>query len=530
MPNSVENLVAAAVAPRRSGDLPARFALFPSSPEAAAPALAALQRDLAALGAQVEQRNAAGEALLVLPEHRLADAPAAFAAADAIVDGYGFAVVEPEIIHAVMPVQRLGPEGPADAESADLLPGCWVGEEGELKSRKRWALEAITIPAAWALAKAGNRPAQGQGIIIAQPDTGVTGHAELIGIRIVKPLNLLGDGKTPTDPTDPLLPEGNPAHGTATASVAVSPESLDVSGTAPAASLMPIRAIQSVVRLSQVTTAQAIDHAVANGAHVITMSLGGIASFSLWRALGRAVAADVIVLAAAGNCVSEVVWPARYEDCIAVAGIDAHDRAWPGTCRGSAVDISAPAQNVYRAAAQTGDAGQGQGTSFAVALTAGVAACWLAYHGRATAVGEARKRGETVQAMFRRLLRMTARVPAGWDSHGMGAGIIDAEALLKASFDDGLGEGAEETAVAAAVPSRGASVRDLAASVLGPAASALPVDWSRRDAEVSLALLTATQPGTESEASDASAAAAERLQRRVGGRDILMPHAMSISK
>ena len=42
------------------------------------------------------------------------------------------------------------------------------------------------------------------------------------------------------------------------------------------------------------------------------MSLGGIPPFALERAVRRAVAADVIVLAAAGNCVQFVVWPARY--------------------------------------------------------------------------------------------------------------------------------------------------------------------------------------------------------------------------
>ena len=56
----------------------------------------------------------------------------------------------------------------------------------------------------------------------------------------------------------------------------------------------------------------------------------------------RAVAADVIVLAAAGNCVRTVVWPARYVECIAVAGTNAADGMWRGSCRGSAVDISAP--------------------------------------------------------------------------------------------------------------------------------------------------------------------------------------------
>src|SRR4029079_5115522 len=132
---------------------------------------------------------------------------------------------------------------------------------------------------------------------------------------------------------------------------------------------------------------------------------------------------------------------ARYDECIAVAATNAADEPWPGTCRGAPVDIPAPGQNVYRAVVPPGgptDAdtvGQGQGTSFAVALTAGVAAMWVAHHGRANVVAPAHARGETVQEMFRRLLQATARRPTPWDAGAMGPGIVDARALLAASFD-----------------------------------------------------------------------------------------------
>ena len=191
------------------------------------------------------------------------------------------------------------------------------------------------------------------------------------------------------------------------------------------------------------------------------MSLGGIPASALHRAIRRAVDADIIVMAAAGNCVRLVVWPARYDECIAVAATNSDDQPWPGTCRGASVDISAPGQNVYRAvvppsgpsAADT--VGQGQGTSFAVALTAGVAALWLAHHGRDTVVSAARARGETVQAMFRRLLQSTARRPTPWDSHQMGPGIVDARALLEADLDLGVGQ---QAATAPTDPSASASV------------------------------------------------------------------------
>jgi hypothetical protein len=72
----------------------------------------------------------------------------------------------------------------------------------------------------------------------------------------------------------------------------------------------------------------------------------------------------------------------------------------------------------------------GQGTSFAVALAAGVAALWLS-HFTISAIKGAIKSGETVQDRFIALLRQTSWRPAGFDTDNFGAGIIDAEKLLK---------------------------------------------------------------------------------------------------
>jgi serine protease len=52
------------------------------------------------------------------------------------------------------------------------------------------------------------------------------------------------------------------------------------------------------------------------------------------KAVERATAAGVIVLAAAGNDVGFVVWPARYEAVIAVAACNIEKRPWRGSSRG----------------------------------------------------------------------------------------------------------------------------------------------------------------------------------------------------
>jgi subtilisin family serine protease len=192
----------------------------------------------------------------------------------------------------------------------------------------------------------------------------------------------------------------------------------------------------SVIRIRQSTVAQAVEYARQQGCHVVTMSLGGLPSAALKTAIHRAVAENLIVLAAAGNCVSWVVWPARYARCLAIAGTNVADAPWKGSSRGRSVDLSAPGELVWRAKRQrrtdpTDGIDGGQGTSFAVALAAGVAALWLAHHGRDGLIASLAP-GERLQDRFRRLLRQSARRPPGWNDHDYGAGIVDAHALLRA--------------------------------------------------------------------------------------------------
>jgi len=196
------------------------------------------------------------------------------------------------------------------------------------------------------------------------------------------------------------------------------------------------------------------------------------------------------VLAAAGNCVSVVVWPARYDDCIAVAAVNSSGEPWRGTCRGAAVDISAPGENVFRASAGAESVTQGQGTSFAVALTAGVAALWLAHHGRTNLIEAAQSRGETLQTMFRRLLRATARRPNGWNSSKMGAGIVDARALLEADLS--LQPPPELALQPDSDEDWGRiSVESLVLETLGEEVRAPGLDWPKFGPEIANALLRA---------------------------------------
>jgi Subtilase family/Peptidase family S41 len=324
-------------------------------------------------------------------------------------------------------VDGVDPQNPALLAAADHLPGT---------EDPAWPLDAMRVRTAWA-----NSGSQGAGILVAQPDTGITAHPELAGaLDLARGRDVLDDDP---DPTDPLTRRwwwmDNPSHGTATASVVVSRDPATIIGSAPQATLVPLRSNRSVVLVFDGDVARAVERARASGCHIITMSLGGVGfSPALQAAIDAAIADGIIVLAAAGNQVGFVVAPASYHEVIAVAASTIQDGPWSGSSHGSAVDVTAPGQSVHTARASKEPAGnryyttRSHGTSFAVGLTAGVAALWLAHHGRDVLI--ARYGKGNLQAVFADLLRRTARRPAGWDTGQYGAGIVNAEALLAAQL------------------------------------------------------------------------------------------------
>lgn len=307
-----------------------------------------------------------------------------------------------------------------------------------------WSLRKANVIEAWSLFGA-RKP--GAGVVVGHPDTGYTPHPDLADparLLVSKGFDFDDDDRDPIDDlSDGFL--DNPGHGTGTGSVIVSgrgPASGAaptpfVSGVAPFASLIPIRTTESVVLFSMRGLRQAIDHAVAQGAHVISISLGGpMPSPALRDAVRRATEAGTIVLAAAGNQVRVVVFPAAFEETIAVAASTIRDGEWSGSSRGDAVDITAPGASVWRAKAERGagtspfafSVTRGNGTSFAVATTAGVAALWVSLHGFNTLV---QKYGAAqIPRVFKQLLQQTCRTPSGWDTRNFGPGIVDARKLL----------------------------------------------------------------------------------------------------
>lgn len=354
-------------------------------------------------------------------------------------------------------VQRLLDTGAFERVEGDVpvtaftetVPDDEVGAFGKAPNlpgteRLDWARDAIRCSEAWAVPPANGGSARGAGILIGHPDTGYSLHPALgvAALDLDRDWDAIADVD---DARDPLVPPDRspwplptPGHGTKTGSVIAGrgPAGTGVVGVAPEATLVPIRAVESVVQLFDSDVARAVDHARRTGCRVISMSLGGKGFFGLEKAIQRAVDAGVIVMAAAGNKVGLVVAPASYENCIAVAATGLGDQPWPGSSHGRAVDVSAPGWSVHVANIRwdtdppTQDVARSSGTSYAVAHLAGVAALWLAHH--TVAAIESAYGPDMVQSVFLHQLRTVGcRVPAGW-GEGWGAGVVDAEALVAA--------------------------------------------------------------------------------------------------
>jgi len=362
-----------------------------------------------------------------------------FEAADALAEELDLVSATPEIDAPYTDVGSI--DARTEALGGGISAFCRSGADPQANSR--WAIEMIKADAA--RARFG---VSGAGVRIGQPDTGVAEHDELDqGVDLATGFDFLAGKPEPIDPLKPSM--RSPGHGTGVASVAISRETGAVTGAAPGATLVPVRCVNSVIIGDGAAVAKAIDHARAQSCRIVTLSLGGLfASPALKRAIARALRADMIVIASAGNCVRLVVQPARRPEVIAISGVNRDFKPWRGACRGEAVDASAPAENVHvarRHASATGApptaeerakiSDDAQGTSFSAALTAGVAALWLERFGFEACRDEARRRDVPLQELFRAALTATAHAPDGWEADKMGAGVVDAEALLALPLD-----------------------------------------------------------------------------------------------
>lgn len=373
-------------------------------------------------------------------------------------DHAAVALAEPIIPNVPAP-----PEIGGEAPDIAVIAGFGGDDLGkECSYGAYWSGEKIAVQAGWDAAPVGRK--QGAGVRVVHLDTGVRPHnflaiennpnIDYTGGRNLFDPNTNPKGERPFDPqTDGFGDQ--PGHGIQTISVLLckagtfeAPDKKQytpaIRGVAPEAIAVPFRISPTVINIDTDRMTRGFNAAVDANCDVITMSMGGPEprTGQLRRAIKRAVEAGIIVCTAAGNKIGSndifpiVVWPAAYDEVIAVAGTNCEDKKWRGSSRGPEVNISAPAESVWRLDGKDPTkVGQGDGTSYATPAVAGVAACWLAAHGGRQALIQHYGKAKYVPLAFAHLLKTVGyRRPANWDTRLMGPGIIDAGAIVRAAL------------------------------------------------------------------------------------------------
>lgn len=238
---------------------------------------------------------------------------------------------------------------------------------------QQWNLRMIGAPAAWDVT-------QGGGVKVAVIDSGVDAtHPDLRG-RVAAEIDLLPE-VTPTP--------AQTQHGTRVASlIAAARNGVGMAGVAPAATILPVAALDETGVGDTSTVARGVIAAANAGAKVINLSLGGPdADPVLERACAYARAKGAVVVAAGGNSFDDgnlPQYPAAYPSVIAVAAVDSGGYPALFSNTGRYIDLAAPGEAVL-SAVPGGGYGRQSGTSFSAPQVAGAAALVSATNPRLSA-------------------------------------------------------------------------------------------------------------------------------------------------
>jgi thermitase len=226
---------------------------------------------------------------------------------------------------------------------------------------KQWALSHINIDQLWQSTSGGS------GVLVAVLDTGIdSGHEDLSG-KVAGEANF----------SNSLVANDLYGHGTHIAGIiaAYRDNGLGVVGVAPQSRLLNVKVAEDDGRCRASAVAQGIIWAVDKGAQVINVSIEiREPSAALEAAVNYAWENGAIVIAAAGNEGSQSpVYPAYYENVIAVAATGPDDTRALLSNYGQWVEVAAPGYDIY-STLPGNEYGYKTGTSFATAYVSGLAA------------------------------------------------------------------------------------------------------------------------------------------------------------
>ncbi|SCF87627.1 type VII secretion-associated serine protease mycosin [Streptomyces sp. Ncost-T10-10d] len=282
--------------------------------------------------------------------------------------------------------------GPGPAYAAEDVQGTGaVGIDGSgectfpMKRQyegRPWSLQRVLLDELW-------QDTKGEGVRVAVIDTGVDDVNPQLktAVDTSAGADYLKGGKS-----DGTVDEVG--HGTKVAGIiAARPrKGTGFVGLAPEATIIPIRQNDEKNSGKDTTMATAIDHAIAKGADVINISQDTTKALTETSALGRAVARalahDIVVVASAGNDGMDGrpkrTYPAAFDGVLAVASSDRNNERAPFSQAGEFVGVAAPGVDIVSTVPGNGQCTD-NGTSFSAPYVAGVAALMRAKYPKWTA-------------------------------------------------------------------------------------------------------------------------------------------------
>ena len=233
---------------------------------------------------------------------------------------------------------------------------------GVQASEVPWGIARVRAPFAWPRT-------QGQGVRVAVIDTGIDlNHPDLKA-------NIAG-GYNALDPKAP--PQDDNEHGTHVAgTIAAIWDGNGVVGVAPKARLYAVKVLNKDGRATLTSIIKGLIWCAQNNIQVANMSLGSpIGSIFMRLAVNYAHDHGVVLIAAAGNNGKFVEYPGGYDNVIAVAASDVHDKIADFSSRGAKVEFIAPGVDVKSTV--PGGYATFSGTSMATPHVTGLAALAIA--------------------------------------------------------------------------------------------------------------------------------------------------------
>ena len=181
-------------------------------------------------------------------------------------------------------------------------------------------------------------------LVLAVLDAGLDAHLEIAG-RMIPGKNVAAAPDN-DDTSDVCI-----SHGTHVAGIAAGQGSngIGVAGVDWSCRIMPVRVLNDCSGNPESWLAEGLIWATDNGADVINMSLQYFqGTTALHDAIRYAHGQGVVMIAAAGNiAATQVAFPARWQETIAVGAIDNSGSRWSASSRGPNLDVMAPGVNVW---------------------------------------------------------------------------------------------------------------------------------------------------------------------------------------